>query len=37
VSVTCCPLTGGDCMEGLSPAAKGRLFERRMAWLEATS
>jgi hypothetical protein len=25
---------GGPCMEGLSPAAKGRLFERRMAWLE---
>lgn len=24
---------GGPCMEGLSPAAKGRLFERRMAWL----
>lgn len=27
---------GGPCMEGLSPAAKGRLFERRMAWLEAS-
>jgi hypothetical protein len=26
---------GGPCMEGLSPAAKGRLFERRLAWLEA--
>ncbi len=26
---------GGPCMEGLSPAAKARLFERRMAWLEA--
>lgn len=25
---------GGPCMEGLSPAAKGRLFERRLAWLE---
>lgn len=24
---------GGPCMEGLSPAAKGRMFERRMAWL----
>ena len=24
---------GGPCMEGLSPAAKGRLFERRTAWL----
>ena len=24
---------GGPCMEGLSPAAKGRLFTRRMAWL----
>ena len=24
---------GGPCMEGLSPAAKGRLFERRLAWL----
>lgn len=25
---------GGPCMEGLSPAAKGRLFERRLAWME---
>ena len=25
---------GGPCMEGLSPAAKDRLFTRRMAWLE---
>lgn len=25
---------GGPCMEGLSPAAKARLFERRMEWLE---
>ena len=24
---------GGPCMEGLSPAAKDRLFTRRMAWL----
>lgn len=24
---------GGPCMEGLSPANKARLFERRMAWL----
>ena len=24
---------GGPCMEGLSPAAKERLFTRRMAWL----
>lgn len=24
---------GGPCMEGLSPAAKARLFERRNAWL----
>ena len=24
---------GGPCMDGLSPAAKARLFERRMAWL----
>jgi len=24
---------GGPCMEGLSPAAKQRLFDRRMAWL----
>jgi hypothetical protein len=26
---------GGPCMEGLSPEAKARLFERRLAWLEA--
>lgn len=26
---------GGPCMEGLSPAAKERLFERRTAWLLA--
>lgn len=25
---------GGPCMEGLSPEAKGRLFERRLAWTE---
>lgn len=25
---------GGPCMEGLSPAAKNRLFERRTKWLE---
>ena len=25
---------GGPCMEGLSPAAKDRLFTRRMAWLQ---
>jgi hypothetical protein len=25
---------GGPCMEGLSAAAKGRLFDRRMAWME---
>lgn len=25
---------GGPCMEGLSPAAKLRLFDRRMAWWE---
>lgn len=24
---------GGPCMNGLSPEAKGRLFEKRMAWL----
>jgi hypothetical protein len=24
---------GGPCMEGLSPEAKARLFERRMKWL----
>lgn len=23
---------GGPCMKGLSPAAKARLFERRLAW-----
>jgi hypothetical protein len=27
---------GGPCMEGLSPAAKGRLFELRLTWLVAT-
>jgi hypothetical protein len=25
---------GGPCMQGLSPAAKARLFERRLKWLE---
>jgi hypothetical protein len=25
---------GGPCMEGLSPEAKGRLFELRLKWLE---
>lgn len=25
---------GGPCMEGLSPEAKARLFDRRMKWLE---
>lgn len=25
---------GGPCMEGLSPAAKSRLFERRLKWQE---
>jgi hypothetical protein len=25
---------GGPCMKGLSPAAKARLFERRLKWLE---
>lgn len=25
---------GGPCMEGLSPEAKARLFERRLKWLE---
>jgi len=25
---------GGPCMEGLSPQAKARLFERRMKWYE---
>jgi hypothetical protein len=24
---------GGPCMDGLSPSAKARLFERRIAWL----
>ena len=24
---------GGPCMQGLSPEAKARLFDRRMAWL----
>lgn len=24
---------GGPCMEGLSPAAKGRLFEKRLQWM----
>lgn len=24
---------GGECMQGLSPAAKGLLFERRLEWL----
>jgi hypothetical protein len=24
---------GGPCMEGLSPEAKTRLFEKRLAWL----
>lgn len=28
---------GGPCMEGLSPEAKRRLFDRRMAWYEAQS
>ncbi len=28
---------GGPCMEGLSPAAKARLFERRLAWLGVSS
>lgn len=27
---------GGPCMEGLSPAAKSRLFERRLKWLEGS-
>lgn len=26
---------GGPCMQGLSPAARNRLFERRTAWLLA--
>lgn len=25
---------GGPCMQGLSPEAKARLFERRLQWLE---
>ncbi len=25
---------GGLCMEGLSPEAKARLFEKRLAWME---
>lgn len=25
---------GGPCMEGLSPEAKARLFETRLAWME---
>ncbi len=24
---------GGPCMDGLSPAAKGKLFEERLAWV----
>lgn len=28
---------GGPCMEGLSPEAKARLFERRLAWLESSA
>lgn len=24
---------GGPCLDGLSPEAKGRMFERRLAWL----
>jgi len=28
---------GGPCMEGLSPEAKTRLFERRLAWLGVTA
>lgn len=24
---------GGPCMEGLSPEAKARLFEKRLAWM----
>ena len=24
---------GGPCLDGLSPAAKGRMFERRVQWL----
>ena len=27
---------GGPCMEGLSPEAKRRLFDRRMEWYEKT-
>jgi hypothetical protein len=25
---------GGPCMDGLSPEAKARLFERRLKWME---
>lgn len=25
---------GGPCMQGLSPEAKARLFERRLKWME---
>ena len=25
---------GGPCMQGLSPEAKARLFEKRLAWLQ---
>lgn len=28
---------GGPCMEGLSPAAKQRLFDERMKWYEETN
>lgn len=28
---------GGPCMAGLSPEAKGRLFELRLKWLEDSS
>lgn len=28
---------GGPCMDGLSPEAKGRLFEKRMTWYEETN
>lgn len=28
---------GGPCMDGLSPAARARLFERRLKWLEDTA
>jgi hypothetical protein len=27
---------GGPCLDGLSPEAKGRMFERRTAWLLAS-